>query len=125
MDKKNNYIPIGNLYQINQQLVNKEVPLSKKQINLKQASLVSYFNEKYYMLLCRELNDYTVYKVNKSLNSKEKAAYEVIETLKERGTIYAIDAKEDGAYEIWIKPFLEELPHAYYLFPYTRAVIEC
>ena len=99
-----NNIPIGNMYEINQQLVNKE---------------------KYYMLLCKELSDYTVYVLKDSFNSRQKASYEVIETLKERGTIYAIDKQKNGSYEIWLKPFMKDLPHVYYLFPYSKAVIEC
>ena len=47
-----NNIPIGNMYEINQQLVNKENPLSNKEIDLKRADLINYFKhkEKYYML---------------------------------------------------------------------------
>ena len=122
-----NNIPIGNMYEINQQLVNKENPLSNKEIDLKRTDLINYFKNKetYYMLLCKELSDYTVYVLKDSFNSRQKASYEVIETLKERGTIYAIDKQKNGSYEIWLKPFMEDLPHVYYLFPYSKAVIEC
>ena len=47
----------------------------------------------------------------------------LITIISELGEIYSIEQLQDGAIEIWIKPFGEESPYAFYLFPYDAGVV--
>ena len=122
-------IEIGNLYDLNKDIM-KELPtLTPEEIKDKEKDLQNSFckkNEHYYMLLCNEQKDYTVFHLSYSegIPSYVTAAKEVIECLKNRGKILAIDyIEETGAYECWIKR--SGLCYMYALFPYDAAVIEC
>ena len=77
----------------------------------------------YWMLLCRERNDYTVFR---TINASTKKIEEELQpTLKNRGSILLIDKQPDGAWEIWIRDVMTSENFAYYLFDYTPAVIDC
>lgn len=122
-------VPIGNLYEMNKTVMNKAAALKADEIEDKKNSLINFFikNEcRYYMLLCNERKDYTVFHIQQKriAESETTAAFEVIECLKERGEILAIDyIEETGAYECWIRR--SGLSYMYALFPYDAAVIEC
>lgn len=134
MNTKESYakeVPIGNLYEMNKSVMSKATPLTSQEITNKKEELQNYFTierGKYYMLLCNEQKDYTVFRLSFSamegIPSFILAAEEVIECLKNRGKILAIDYMEEtGAYECWIKR--SGLVYMYALFPYDAAVIEC
>ena len=119
-------VEMGTLYDMNKELMKSQKPLSKTKLREKKKELSLFFSEdKYFMLLCHELRDYTVFRQN-SLTGKsaeESAQILVDECLQNRGEIISIEKTEDDlAYEIWIKQ--EEEAFCYYLFPYTQAVIE-
>jgi len=124
-------IEIGNLYDLNKDIMKKAPPLTSKEIEDKKIALQNFFSKEngyYYMLLCNEQKDYTVFHLSFSamegIPSFVAAAEEVIECLKNRGKILAIDyIEETGAYECWIKR--SGLCYMYALFPYDAAVIEC
>ena len=132
MNTKESYakeVPIGNLYEMNKSVMNKAAALKTDEIEDRKISLISFFitNEcHYYMLLCNERKDYTVFHIwqKRTAESEITAASEVIECLKERGEILAIDYMEEtGAYECWIRR--SGMSYMYALFPYDAAVIEC
>ena len=75
----------------------------------------------YWMLLCRERNDYTVFRLKES---KEEFFSALKECLTNRGKVLDITKQEDGNYEIWIRDFDTDENVVYYLFNYTNAVIE-
>ena len=77
----------------------------------------------HYMLMCRELNYYTVFKLNPLIEIGFPFEEEVIDCVEYVGAPKAIDYVE-GAVEIWVHPVCEE-PVAMYLFPYDEGVIEC
>lgn len=111
------------MYEINKNLMKEDKPLDPIAINIavKKATdgvLASF--KKYWMLLCRERNDYTVFIVNGS-NNLEK---ELKETLLNRGYLLSIDKQEDGNFEIWIRDSITEENFVYYLFDYTFGIIE-
>lgn len=113
-----------NLYELNKAQVNSLPPItSKTKIEDIKKEVAEYFNSdnKYFMLLCRELNDYTVF-VTPLGNGGAKVADELFECIFNRGKLMEIHQEQD-AYEIWIKN--DEDVFAYYLFPYDTGVIEC
>lgn len=134
MNTKESYakeVPIGNLYEMNKSVMNKAAALKTDEIEDKKKALRNFFtkeNGHYYMLLCNEQKDYTVFHLSFSsmegIPSFVQAAEEVIECLKNRGEILAIDYMEEtGAYECWIRR--SGMSYMYALFPYDAAVIEC
>ena len=127
MEKQEKQIELGNLYEINQQLVDKLEPLTEEQLNnvlnaIKEWFDYSYDTHDYYMLLCNEMKDYTVFKRTDDGENLESV---LKECLINRGTVLAID--EEGAaaaWEIWIRNKEDGICHCYYLFPYDEGVIE-
>ena len=78
----------------------------------------------YYMLLCRERNDYTIFFINEE--KKDNLYKKMMNTLNNRGKILSIDKQPDGAYEIWIKDEFENNGiFVYYLFNYDIGVVDC
>lgn len=115
------------LYELNQQLMSNEKKMSGLDLINRKKSLEAFFKNSsaaYFMMLCKERSDYTLFHL-KSNKSYQKAAEEVMECIKERGTILSIDRTSDNiAYEIWIRDE-EEINSCYYLFEYDKGVIEC
>ena len=125
-------VTLGNLYDMNKQIMEKEPSLSTEALKEAEEGLRSWFFErieqKYFMLLCNEQRDYTLFNLDGlrvGSTDKEKcivAAYDVIDCMRNRGAILSIVLQEDGAYEIWSRN--EDGCFAYYLFPYGAAVLE-
>ena len=111
------------MYEINKNLMKEDKPLDPIMINKVVKStadgILSSF-KKYWMLLCRERNDYTVFIINSSNNLEN----ELKETLLNRGQLLSIDLQEDGNFEIWIRDPETEENFVYYLFDYTFGIIE-
>lgn len=129
MDKEIDNIGIS-LYDMNKSLIaqtEKKVK-GKKLTELLNKVAFPYFEKRshsgsYYMLLCNELKDYTVFNLsnNKSIG---KLVSELKVCMQNRGDVYTIRETEDNvALEIWIKPISDEELHCYYLFPYDEGVI--
>lgn len=118
----------GTLLEVNKQLSSQEDVLSENAIKRKQEEVRLWFKNyvmRYAMLLCNEVNDYTVF--NRS-DSDADAAEILIECLKNRGEIVSIDSAPGPAFEIWIRMKKDdetEEDYCYYLFNYDAAVIEC
>lgn len=75
----------------------------------------------YWMLLCRERNDYTVFRLEDSISDFESA---LKECLNNRGKVLDITKQLDNNYEIWIRDFDTDENVVYYLFDYNNAIIE-
>lgn len=123
-------IQIGTtLYDINKQIIEKESPLTKAELQQIQDKLETWFNwylDGYAMLLCRQRYDFTVFHLYQKSNPNPPkiAAQELIELLKERGKILSIEKEiDDNKWEIWLK--IDKEVFAYYLFPCDDFVIEC
>lgn len=127
-------VALSNLYEMNKQLMEKEPELTSEEKVDRINQLANWFQyshpeEKYYMLLCHELRDYTLFNLDKTNSWKNMpkdkcsiAAYDVIDCMINRGQLLSIDQQEDGVWEIWIRNI--EGCFAYYLFPYGEAVLE-
>ena len=127
---KTKEIEFGNLYDINKNLVKKnEIKLSEGILNSKKEIIKNFIMNKsnhfYFMLLCNERKDYTVFDFDgqkspeKSLNC---AKCLVDECLINRGEIRGIDlTKDKDAIEIWM--VIDDEAYVYYFFPYDNGII--
>jgi hypothetical protein len=125
-------VTLGNLYDMNKQIMEHEPEMTKEAMRNVREQLKNWlsdrFRQKYFMLLCNDLKDYTVFNLDKSdqwfkpTNAVWHAAGDVIECLTNRGTLLSMEEQEDGAWECWIKT--GEGCFAYYFFPYGQAVLE-
>ena len=76
----------------------------------------------YYMLLCRDYNYYTLFKTGEE--AYEPFSSEVIECLKNVGTVKAFDITDDKeVIEIWV--MIDDEPYVMYLFNYDQGVVRC
>lgn len=116
------------LYDINKDLVQKnEKELTATELQIKTQEIETFINSQlycYYMLLCHERRDYTIFEYDKGIkdmNSTSNLVDILInECLKNRGEIRGIN-KIDGAIEIWLS--INNEAFCYYLFPYDDAII--
>lgn len=126
-------VSLGNLYDMNKQLMEKEPEISSTELQLAREHLRTWltknFDQKYFMLLCHELRDYTLFNLDKTNSWKTakpqsifEAAEDILECMINRGCLLVVDQQEDGAWELWIRN--HEGCFAYYLFPYGEAVLE-
>ena len=126
-------VTLGNVYDMNKQLMDQVPALDNRELGIHEDNLQHWFfnkiEQKYFMLLCHEQRDYTIFNLDGEHNACtsyavkcKTAAYDVIDCMRNRGTITSIHLQEDGAYELWIRN--EEGSFAYYLFPYGAAVLE-
>ena len=130
MEEKNKTITFGSLYDLNKNLVKQnEIKLSEEILNSKKQIITDFIkkcNNYYYMLLCNERKDYTVFhwvNICNDKDAKEISEILVDECLTSRGEIRGIDLTENkDAIEIWM--VIEDEAYVYYFFPYDNAIIE-
>jgi len=126
-DKHN--VSLGTLYDFNKQIMLQQKNIAKSDLEIKKAALEDWFNQQldeYAMLLCRERYDFTVFHLYSKLNPNPPkiAVSELIDLLKERGTILSIEKDNTNtAWEIWIK--INNEAFLYYLFNCDDWVIQC
>ena len=122
-EKKETNIGLGSLYEANQELMKKEKEMSKSETLEAVKKTMTLFNngQKYFMLLCNDRRDYTVFHRNniKIVNSPDN---DLADCILNRGSLLAIDETNEGNFEIWIK--IDGTPYCYYLFPYDFGIIE-
>ena len=122
-EKKETNIGLGSLYEANQELMKKEKEMSKSETLEAVKKTMALFNngQKYFMLLCNDRRDYTVFHRNsiKVFNSPDN---DLADCILNRGSLLAIDETNEGNFEIWIK--IDGTPYCYYLFPYDFGIIE-
>ena len=122
-EKKETNIGLGSLYEANQELMKKEKEMSKSETLEAVKKTMTLFNngQKYFMLLCNDRRDYTVFHRNniKVFNSPDT---DLADCILNRGSLLAIDETNEGNFEIWIK--IDGTPYCYYLFPYDFGIIE-
>lgn len=131
--KKEAEVAMGTLYEVNKQMMMNEPAMAKEvqeeKIKTLQEWFIKKFDEQYFMLLCNDLRDYTLFNLDShpslctSTSGKcFNAATDVIECMTNRGTLLSVELQEDGAWELWMRN--DEGSFAYYLFPYGNAVLE-
>lgn len=114
-----------NLYDLNKQIISQLADFNEEDLKNSKEIITEYLQKqgnKFYMLLCRDINYYTLFNISTGSNLPA-AADEVIECAKTIGTIKSVDTNDNGAIEIWAQGEEESL--VMYLFPYDLGVIEC
>lgn len=124
-------VSLGNLYDINKNLMQNENALKPFEIKDKIRKIVNHYSDynfNYFMLLCREQYNYTLFRVISSNDLKNSnIEKDLFECLSNRGEVLSIEKAEGQAYEIWIRNIWtedEDNTAAYYFFPYDNGVIE-
>lgn len=123
-------VAIGTVYEMAKSAANAEIKMGKPALAQKKKVLTQFFENqqnKYFMLLCKEQSDYTIFRFlgnrHKEEESKEAAAILVDECLMNRGDVIAIEEADiPCTFEIWLR--IDGENYLYYLFPYDNAVIE-
>lgn len=116
------------LYDLNKDIIEKNIePLNKEQLEEKKELIFNYIEKienKYYMVLCHEKRDYTIFSVLNFNNKKEIANILLDECFPNRNAlIKSIELiKDEDAIEIWVS--MENESFCYYLFGYDNAIIE-
>ena len=89
-----------NLYDANKQLMENEPSMDPIMFNKKTYECAQkMIDGKYWMLLCHERRDYTVFNLQGKMTVRD-INKDIIECLKNRGIVLAIDEQSDGNYEI-------------------------
>ncbi len=119
---------MGTLYDLNKNLVQKNISaLEEGVLNSKKEIIKNFLRntkDNYYMLLCHEQRDYTIFRIDTLEDNKYNEMISILidECLKNRGIIKSIElTKDKQAIEIWL--MIEGEAFVYYLFPYGEAVI--
>lgn len=127
--KKDESKPVAqvNLYQLNQDIMSNQPALSGDGVRKGQLEFFDWIsklsdNPKFYMLLCHELNYYTVFHINDTA-TKEDFWNEFYDIAKELGTLKAMEI-DSGCFSIWVDWPQDNISHLFYLFPYDRGVVE-
>ena len=123
-------VAIGTVYEMAKSAANAEVKMGKPALAQKKKILTQFFENqqnKYFMLLCKEQSDYTIFRFlgNKHRVEESEAAAAILvdECLINRGDVIAIEEADiPQAFEIWLR--IDGENYLYYLFPYDNAVIE-
>ena len=136
--KKTHNVQLGTLYDINKSLVEKNIQiLTEEELKGKYDLVVDFINQTsndYYMLLCNDRKDYTIFHRNEIEDGLFKDSEGLIEDVIEkilideclpnRGGIKSIELTENkDAREIWLS--IEGESYCYFFFPYDAAIIEC
>lgn len=141
--KKNNtsrQVSLGtSLYDMNKSLIEKQIPdLTDEEMQNKKTLIIDFINDtgnQYYMLLCNDRKDYTIFRreINENddfLDNIEAPDRDrlwnvlIDECLPNRGRTKSIELTENqDAVEIWIS--IEGESYCYMFFPYDTAIIEC
>ena len=120
-------VTLGTAYEINKNLVEKyEKELTIEELQNKKTEIINFIQEtkgQYYMLLCNDRKDYTIFNILNKNNIEEMTNILVDECLKNRGITKGIDLTKDKcAIEIWLS--IDNEAFCYYFFKYDDAVIE-
>lgn len=117
-----------NLYELSKNIMSQMDPMTEEELAELPHKILSWYAEdtktnKYYMLLCRDINYYTLFaqeEVGKDAVSFSEAVIDIVAPL---GPVYGFEKTDAGALEFWIKPNESETPLAFYLFPYDAGVV--
>lgn len=129
MGKQNKKLEVGNLYDLNKQAIAQLPPLKEEVIqDILYNKIYRWFSEnsdEWFMLLCREKADYTLFHFPTLNNhSFSKGVQELEECIKNRGIIMSINKAAEDAWEIWIKDYFNREISMYMLFECGPMVIE-
>ena len=116
-------------YDLNKQIISQLPALDVDGIQKARTDITNFFDEikqQYYMLLSRDINYYTVFRIMNILDDSINCILDEVWACAEYiGDIKSV-SREEGAIEIWVQPKEENSePIVMYLFGYDAGVIEC
>ena len=120
-------VVMGTIYDLNKSALATAKALNiTEEFETKKDKFIEYLIEKdsaYYMLLCNEQKDYTIFH-QYTMNANIETWIALQECLENRGDLLSFEPTQDGvAYEIWLR--IEDEIFVYYFFPYDDAIIHC
>ena len=128
IQESNKKANLGTLYDMNLFMYNKLPPMEEDKKNAYLQNAAMWFsskpNNKYFMLYCRELNDFTIF--NFLTSNYDKGKTELIALVESRATeIKDIVYNHDSdSYDFWIVSSLDNQIHMYKLFMCQDFIIE-
>lgn len=116
----------GTTYEWAQETLKNVEPLNERDLQNNLSNIGAWFSsdmhEQYYMVLNRELSDYTV--LNFLSMNYNQGVQEIKEIFDCRGPILRVDYNHENHYfEVWIR-YHDDMPHMYVIFPCPDFVIE-
>lgn len=115
-----------NLYEINKTVMSQMKPINLKQ-RLEAVEIIKEFcgaatSDNYYMLLCKDLNYYTIFTVKNNNIGSTPIAPTVIQCAEDMGQIVSIEKNNDmNSIEIWVKS--DNDAYCMIFFDYTAGVV--
>ena len=129
-EKETKEVGLGSLYDFNK-IAMKSCPSLSEDLLKSRETLIAEFVEKfpetkYYMLLCNELKDYTLFNTGDTPIDEISATvgFDVVDCIRNRGAVLDIHLDNNGAVALWIRYSGDGEIHCYYFFPYDAGVIE-
>lgn len=132
IQKQETQVEMGNLYDMNKQLMMKEPTISEERLTTQKELLKNWINtystQHYFMLLCNERRDYTIFNIQPkavlgfTIGQINDMTNDIIECMTNRGILIALDLQPDNVWELWLRA--DDECFVYYLFPYGEAVLE-
>lgn len=123
MDELKNNAPT--MYDLVKQIASLQPELNSEQIKNEIKHIINYIKKtgcKYFMLICKELNDFTLFA--KPLSNTKEFEIDIFDCLVNRGNIVSIYYnKDDDVIEIWINTHKDKTV-CYLFFSYDAAVLE-
>lgn len=117
------------LYDVNKMAMPNLPDLTDEQINEAKHMITQFIGPKtqFWMLLNNEKHYYTVFWVKHENNLLliNKIEDEVVDCLKEIGTIKSIEKVDENTIEAWVIDKDDLEAYAYYLFNYDKGVVVC
>lgn len=116
-----------NAYDINKQIISQLPAITDEDLEAVKSQIIRKYCDQmkaeYYMLLCRDINYYTVFRIDLKL-ADETVDEALVDCAKYIGAIKSIGFTEDEqALELWMTN--EEDTYVAYFFPYDQGVIVC
>ena len=123
--------PSMSLYDINKSIIRQMPVLTKKEVKKFCKECCEEYQaltaNTYYMMLCNELNYYTLFVndgITKAPISNDSLAITLKDIILELGDVYSVSLTENkDAIEIWIKMPEKEDPSVFYFFAYEKGVV--
>ena len=115
-----------NLYDLNKQIISQMPTLDEDGIDLALMTIAAYIKNtenKYYMLLCKDINYYTLFNISTTI-TEPYACEEVLACAGDLGVLKSVEVNDNDAVEIWVQDEQGEAM-VMYLFPYDAGVVEC
>jgi len=120
------HLELGTAYDMQKGIISQLYPMTKTAIAAsleKVINMVAKTGNRYYMLLCREKADYTIFNIGTDVpQAYDRLAMELKTCIKSRGKAKVIDANDEVA-QLWIQDGDEV--SLYYFFPANANTIEC